>query len=193
MGQKYAAYNAQGAIIAFYDSVDSPVPASVTNFIELTDGQWQTCINEQGQWYVSNGALAEVAPPSAAEQLVAAQAEQVALLSAACSAAIYAGFSSSALGASYSYPFKDLDQTNLNGEVSLSLLPSSQVAGWTTTFWCADSTGVWAMRAHTAAQIQQVGMDAAAAKLANVNKNIAFAEQVMSATTVAAVQAITWS
>jgi hypothetical protein len=29
MGQKFAAFNAQGAIVAFYDSVDSPVPADV--------------------------------------------------------------------------------------------------------------------------------------------------------------------
>jgi hypothetical protein len=42
MGQKFAAYNPSGAIIAFYDSVDSPAPQSVTA-IEITDAQRQTC------------------------------------------------------------------------------------------------------------------------------------------------------
>src|SRR6185437_5786157 len=45
----------------------------------------------------SNGALA-VAPPSA-QQLADAKASQTALVSAACQAAIVAGFTSSALGA----------------------------------------------------------------------------------------------
>ena len=121
------------------------------------------------------------------------QAAQTALVSATCQAAIYAGFTSSALGAVYDYPFGDKDQTNLNGDVILSTLPSSQAQGWTTAFWCADANGNWAMRAHTAAQIQQVGIDAAAAKLANVNKNVALATQIAQATTIAAVQAINWS
>jgi len=47
MGQKYAAYNAQSAIIAFYDSTDSPIPDGV-NAIEITDDQWMTLILAQG-------------------------------------------------------------------------------------------------------------------------------------------------
>lgn len=125
--------------------------------------------------------------------LATLQAQQIATLSAACAAAIYAGFTSSALGATYLYPFQDKDQANLNGEVSMSLLPAGQAPGWTTQFWCADSNGVWAMRSHTAAQIQQVGQDAAAAKLANVQKNVSFAAQVKAATSPAAVSAVMWS
>lgn len=47
MGHKFAAYNAQGAITAYYDSVDSPVPSGV-NAIEITDAQWQAAISTQG-------------------------------------------------------------------------------------------------------------------------------------------------
>jgi hypothetical protein len=65
MGQKYAAYNAQGAIIAYYDSIDSPVPAGVES-IEITDAQWQTCISNPG-WTVAAGALVAPVAPSAAE------------------------------------------------------------------------------------------------------------------------------
>jgi hypothetical protein len=71
MGQKYAAYSAQGTITAFYDSVDSPVPAGVTNVIEITDAQWQACLGNPG-WTVASGALDAPVPPSAAQ--VAAQA-----------------------------------------------------------------------------------------------------------------------
>jgi len=69
MGQKYAAYSAQGAITAYYDSVDSPLPTGLTA-IEITDAQWQTCISQQG-WTVANGAL--VAPVPATTAQIAAQ------------------------------------------------------------------------------------------------------------------------
>lgn len=72
MGQKYAAYNAQGAITAYYDSVDSPVPSGV-NAIEITDAQWQTCISTSG-YTVQNGQLVAPTPPTAAQQLANAQA-----------------------------------------------------------------------------------------------------------------------
>jgi hypothetical protein len=68
MGQKYAAYNAQGAITAFYDSVDSPAPEGATT-IEITDAQWQTCISNPG-WTVVSGELVAPVPPTA-EQLAA--------------------------------------------------------------------------------------------------------------------------
>lgn len=75
MGQKYAAYNAQGTINAFYDSVDSPVPASTTDVLEITDEEWLTCISTPG-WTVANGELVAPTPPTAAELLAAAQDAQ---------------------------------------------------------------------------------------------------------------------
>lgn len=130
--------------------------------------------------------------------LTGIQAAQVALVSAGCQAAIFAGFTSSALGEAYTYPSQLQDQLNLNGEITLSQLAASQVAGWTTEFWCADSTGNWDMRAHTAAQIQQVGSDFVATKQANIKQNIVLAGQIMAVTNatpnpVDAVQAIVWA
>lgn len=40
MNTKLAAYDAQGAIVAFYDTIDSPAPEGVT-VAEITDEQWQ--------------------------------------------------------------------------------------------------------------------------------------------------------
>jgi hypothetical protein len=61
MGQKQAAYDATGAIFAFYDTVDSPAPQG-TAVIDITDAEWQFCVNNQRSKIVSNGALID-APP----------------------------------------------------------------------------------------------------------------------------------
>lgn len=128
------------------------------------------------------------------------KADQVAQLSAACQSAIYAGFTSNALGAAHTYPFGDLDQTNLTGSVLLSTLAAAGAPGWITPFLCADGSGVWAYRPHTQSQIQQAGTDAANAKLANLIKNATKAAQINAVATtsdpvadIAAVRAITWA
>jgi hypothetical protein len=63
---------------------------------------------------------------------------------------------------------------------------------WTTPFWCEDSNGNWAYVVHTAAQIQQVGQDGKNAILTAMQQLQTLNAQVSAATTVAAVQAITW-
>ncbi|AOJ13141.1 MULTISPECIES: DUF4376 domain-containing protein [Burkholderia] len=192
MGQKYAAFDAQGNITAFYDSVDSPVPAEVVNTIEITPEQWQTCIEQQGQWHIASGALAQVPPPTGAELLAQSQTAQIAAIDAACAAEIVAGFTSSALGQSYVYPAKSTDQQNLSSCVLSSLFPNLP-SGWTTDFWCADAAGNWSLRPHTAAQIQQVGVDGKTAISNAIMKKVQFEQQVMAATTIEAVRAIVWS
>lgn len=140
----------------------------------------------------ANGVFTPPAPVASAPTLAQAQAAKIAALSAACQADIFAGFHSSALGADHLYPFKVTDQRNLSDSVLASTLPG-RAADWTTPFWCADSAGVWAMRLHTAAQIQQAGDDAMARKLACMAQNDTLAGQVMAATTIEAVEAITWA
>lgn len=190
VGQKLAAYDANGAIVAFYDDVVSPAPQGAAT-IEITDDQYRACLVSQGAFVVKNGALADAPPLDAGVALANAQAAQVVVLSGACKAAIYAGFASTALGEAYTYPAKDTDQQNLNASVVASLLPGL-AADWATPFWCADTQGAWAFRMHSAAQIQQVGKDGKAAILAAMSKNQALADQVAAAATVAAVQAIVW-
>jgi hypothetical protein len=126
-----------------------------------------------------------------ADKLAAAKDARIAAISADCQAAIFAGFHSSALGADYLYPFKTTDQRNLSDSVLASTLPG-RPDDWTTPFWCADAAGAWAFRAHTAAQIQQVGDDAMARKLACIEQNTALAAQVQAATDQAGVEAVQW-
>jgi hypothetical protein len=75
MSQKYAAYDSTGAIVAFYDSVDSPAPAG-TSMIEITDDQWLECLATRG-YTVSNGTLVAPAAPTEEDLLVAAKATKI--------------------------------------------------------------------------------------------------------------------
>ena len=129
MGQKYAAYNAQGVITAFYDSADSPVPTGVTSIIAISDAQWFAASSNQG-YTVANGALVAPVPPTAAQLLAAAQVTQAAAISNACATAITAGFTSTALGSTYSYPAKATDQANLSASVIAALLAANGAVAW---------------------------------------------------------------
>lgn len=72
MGQKFAAYDATGEIIAFYDDVDSPAPQGV-NTIPLSTDQWQACISGSGTYLVQNDALV-LAPVDSNAELANAKA-----------------------------------------------------------------------------------------------------------------------
>lgn len=65
MGQKLAAYNAEGYITAIYDTVDSPAPDGVA-VIEITADQWHDLMRAQAtgkRLAVKNGAPIAVDPP----------------------------------------------------------------------------------------------------------------------------------
>ncbi|HDR9512195.1 phage tail protein [Burkholderia cepacia] len=49
MGKKFAAFNAQGNITGFYDSVDSPVPDGITNVVEISAAEWAEMMNAQSR------------------------------------------------------------------------------------------------------------------------------------------------
>lgn len=150
---------------------------------------WEPCDASVELGYTWDGsAFHAPAGPALAE----AQTTQIAALAAACQAEIYRGFASSALGATYTYPANDTDQRNLIASVTASLLPNLPTT-WAVPFWCADSSGNWATRPHTAAQIQKAGSDGQAAITALRLQNAKLAAEVMAAATVAAVQAVTWT
>ncbi|HEF4743291.1 TPA: hypothetical protein SAO08_003143 [Burkholderia multivorans] len=182
MGQKQAAYDAQGNIVAFYDTVDSPAPEGVS-VIEISDAQWQTCINEQGQWHVSNGALAQIPPPTSAQLLSSAQTARNAVLNAACSAAIMSGFSSNSLGQTYNYPSTLTDQTNQN--------TVAQCASGG-PLWC-ETAGSWSFKQHTQSQAQAVVASFSAWLNKCQQQLVDLMNQVNAATSVSAVESITWT
>ena len=186
--KKFAAYDSQGHITAYYDSVDSPVPPSVTNVIEITQDEWLACINQPG-YTVVNGALVAPLPPTNEELLAQANALQTTKASTACASALTAGFSSSALGTAHTYPSQGDDQRNLQSAVSAAIAAPSN---WTTPIWCANSSGAWSFTAHTAAQVQQVNTDWLAHRVAMQQKYADLIARINAATSIAEVQAIDW-
>jgi hypothetical protein len=190
MGQKIAAYDATGNVYAFYDSIDAPVPASVTaDTINVTDAQWMAILTTPG-YLVVGGALVEPPPPSADVLLANAQAVQIAANSAACQSAIEAGFISSALGASHTYPSTPIDQQNLAASVLATLMPGI-AANWVTPLMCATGN-VWSYVEHTAVQVQKVGTDGKAVITGFLIHNETLRQQILAATQVADVEALTW-
>lgn len=187
MGQKYATVDLVGNITAFYDSVDSPIPAGVTGTVEISDEDWQTAINTPG-CRIEAGALLVPTPPTPSELLVAAQAAQSTKIQAACSAAIVKGFTSSALGVAHTYPSTMTDQINLQSSVAVS---GGQPSTWTTLLWCASADG-WAMTPHTSAQLQQVNDDWVTYRQGIQKRYADLVSAINSATSISGVRNINW-
>ncbi|MEW1780572.1 hypothetical protein AB0305_00085 [Arthrobacter sp. NPDC080086] len=187
MTTKFAAYDPNGHITAYYDSIDSPVPEGVTNVIEITQDEWLACINRPG-YTVVKGALVAPLQPTNEELLTQAQATQTAMVSTACAEALTTGFTSSALGVALTYPSQDNDQRNLQSAVSAAATASP---GWTIPLWCTDGDH-WSFTSHTAAQLQQVNADWLAHRVAAQQKYADLIAQINAATSIEEVQAIHW-
>jgi hypothetical protein len=178
--------------LSFYDStLFSPeqIPAGA---VVITQYQHNTLKAALGLGHVITldgetpvvGAIPE--PP-----LSQVQAAQLAALNVACAEAITSGFSSSALGTAHTYASGQNDQANLTASVVSSLLPNLP-GNWTTLQLCMDSGGNWAYLPHTAAQIQQAGVDLKTAILALLVKKAVLSARVTAATTAGDVQAVAW-
>ena len=192
MNQKFAAFDSSGNITAFYDSVDSPVPAGMTNVVEITQEEWQTCISQQGQWYVSNGALAQVPPPSVEAQLASAQAAQCAAIDAAYYKAIQADVTfKSAGGFTATFQADSVSQAYV-----MQTTQGYSIAGATPSgfYWvAADNTHV----PFTLADLQGLYQAMLEQGWTAFQKRQTLKAQINAITTstanaVAAVQAITW-
>ena len=165
-------------------NMDIPVALSSLSGSNFVTSIEQTCILSGD---LSGGTILA----DNADSLDGVKSRKIASLNEACSRRIVSGFHSDALGGDFLYPAKSLDQSNLTGSVLASLLPGN-AADWTTPFWCADMVGVWAFRLHTAAQIQQVGIDAKNTLLAALGKNLYLASKVHDAVTIDEVNAVTY-
>ena len=187
MGQKQASYNASGAIIAFYDSADSPAPQGAS-VLDITDAQWQTCLSNPG-WTVVNGALVAPPAPTAAQLLAQAQAAQIATLQASYKIAINAPVSfRNAAGVTSTYAFGSaLSPGGTNAQSLLTQILSAGSAAWAAGVW-ADTTGK--MQTMTFADLQGLAAAVEAMETPDEQKLMTLIAQVQAATTIAAVQAI---
>lgn len=94
--------------------------------------------------------------PKPAKTLEKLKSDKQSEIKTSASTAIVSGIASSVLGTAHNYPTTIIDQQNLNGLITESLLP---ISGDEYKFWCADELGVWARRIHTKTQIQALGLE----------------------------------
>jgi hypothetical protein len=189
MGQKSAAYDANGKITAFYDSVDSPVPNGVSA-IDITDQEWQQALSTHG-YTVANGALLPPPAPSAAQILAGAQQAQIALLQNAYAQAINAPVSfTNAAGVTRLYPAMN------------SLTPNGRTVRENMVDVLNAGAGAWALgrwwdvnnvpQVFTFADVQGLAAAFEAVQTIDMQDLIGKIDAVMAATTVAAVQAVSF-
>lgn len=122
----------------------------------------------------------------------AARRKKVADLSQACAAAIVGGYKSDALGEIHDYPSKPHDQLNMLGSVTDALTPGKP-EHWRTSFWCANASGLWAFREHTAEQIIAAGQAGKAHVVACQTTLATLSALVASAATIEDMSAVTWA
>jgi hypothetical protein len=191
MGQKSALYNSTtGAIMGYYDSVDSPLPKTLpagSGVGDITDSEWQSGLSSPYAPTVDSGVYTIPSGPP----LAAAQTTQSGLVASACSAAESAPLAfTNAAGVSSSFPMdsgKLAKYLSIYTKYYVKELPFPNSA---TTYNFYDVNGKAV--AMTLTDIEnffnsvEAQVDSALAKQETVLADIA------AATTVTAVQTIVW-
>ncbi|KAG0188577.1 hypothetical protein DFQ28_004622 [Apophysomyces sp. BC1034] len=190
MGQKFAEFNEQGVITAFYDDVDSPAPIEAA-VVAITDAEWVKAVQAQNDWRVSGGRLTPAPAPTDAELLAAAKAAAIAALNTACRDEIAAGFSSSVVGREVFYPTTETDQRNLLSS-ALAAAWNAGEKGRNVPLWCRQGD-TWAYVTHTAEQVQRVNAAWVEFRTSAQQKYADATDRVSAATSVDAVREIVTS
>lgn len=103
-----------------------------------------------------------------------------------CSMAIAAGVTVSG----FTYPTTATDQANLSSTILAAQIHGDAAGPF--KFWCADNSGAWARREHTAAQIISVGDAVRAHVVAQQDKYETKLGLIAAAATEADIDAVSW-
>ena len=183
MGQKYASYNSSGAVIAYYDSKDSPPPKTAT-VLAITDAQWQAALSSQYPVTVENDALVIPTGPTLAQ----AQATQVARLRGGYANANAANISfTNAAGVTDTYQCDPASIGTLQNCLSGFRASASVPTGF---YWRSATNQNNAFTYTDLVNLAQAITDRGFANFAQLQALIA---QIMAATTISDVEAVVWS
>ena len=181
---QYAQYNPAllpAPVLGWYDTAefDYPTLPPSTDLLALTPAQWAE--RTSGQWAVSNGALVAYVPPVIAPTLAQAQAAQTATIITAAQAALQAVVAA--------YPDLEVATWPQQYAEAQAYTASSTAA---TPMLAAIATAARATVAVMAAGVMAKAAAYQSASGAIIGKRIALTGEIAAATTVAAVQAVTW-
>ena len=181
---QYAQYNPAllpAPVLGWYDTAefDYPTLPPSTDLLALTPAQWAE--RTSGQWAVSNGALVAYVPPVIAPTLAQAQATQIGIVNAAAQAALAAIIAA--------YPDLEVATWPQQYSEALAYTASNTAA---TPMLSAIATAASSTVAAMAAGVMAKASAYQAASGAVIGKRIALTGEIAAATTVAAVQAVTW-
>ena len=186
MSQKQAAYDNTGAIVAFYDTVDSPAPQGAA-VIDITNAEWQAAISSARPYTVASGVLTAPAAPTPSQLLASAQAEQSAAIDAAYAVSVQQNVTfKTAAGVTHAFQADAGSQT-----VLMQATQGYQIAGSVPTgfFWkAADNTLV----PFTLADLEGLYTTILAQGWAAFQKRATLKAQIAAASTVADVEAVSW-
>ena len=149
MGQKLAAYNANGNITAFYDTEDSPAPEGAI-VLAITDGQWQECMSAPG-YTIQGGLLVAPIPPTDAEVFAQTQVN-LCLQIDGTAQSVYNGIGSASPGMLAEYQQANTDAQAYKAAGYPGTLPDT-IACWATASGMTDQAATDNIIATAAAWI----------------------------------------
>ena len=191
MGQKSAVYNtATGAIIGYYDSIDSPLPETLpggTASIDITDAEWQAGLSSPYAPSVISGVYTIPTGPT----LEQAKSAQIALLQASYQSSVNAPVTfKNAAGVTSTYPSGNTVLTNgMKASALLAQVIAAGSSAWTLDKWL-DTNNV--AQTFTFSDLQGLAGAMEAAITIDWSDLILKIDEVNQATSVSAVKAIVW-
>lgn len=191
MGQKSALYNSTtGAIIGYYDSVDSPLPQTLpsgSDSLDITDSEWQAGISSPYAPSVISGVYTIPTGPT----LEQAKSAQIALLQASYQSSVNAPVTfKNAAGVTSTYPSGNTVLTNgMKASALLAQVIAAGSSAWTLDKWL-DTNNV--AQTFTFSDLQGLAGAMEAAITIDWSDLILKIDEVNQATSVSAVKAIVW-
>jgi len=181
MRQKYASYSETGIIIGYYDSIDSPVPSHITKFIPISEMQWKECLSTP-YYTVINGVLTA---PTEQKILDQTKAMKIAALKEAYRLATISPVHFKTAAGNTA-----LFATTPDAIGYLQGVIDAGSAAWTANLWLSnDGTPV---TPFTFADVQGLAAAIEAVDTPEYYDLLKLISEVTAATTVSAVQAISW-
>ena len=175
-----------GKILGWYDKdIHASIP---TPNIEVADDIWQEALNANANYVDVTAKTFSVEDFRTLEEIKIQKANEI---NTACGTQIISGFTSESLGSVKHYQSEQIDQLNLVGVVAGGIDDMFK-CGTEDADFVNNGIIAWAYEPHTIAQLIQVLNDGKAYKQTLLQRAYTLKEDIESATTVAAVNAIVW-